>query len=194
MYNILYLCTMSLAGSRTTSDYIPWDVAISKVVEHKEKNEVLSRVVAFGICTGLRISDILNITVEAITGGNGKLLVVERKTGKLRKVVLNDWLVQFLGSCSLPRTGYVFSRTGQSPVTVQHVNRGLKEMFQGLDVNISSHSLRKTFGRRVMEQNSYSAEALIKLCELFNHSSPATTRIYLGLRQEELDEVYLNII
>ena len=32
--------------------------------------------------------------------------------------------------------------------------------------------------------------ALIKLSELFNHSSPSVTRRYLGLRQEELGEVY----
>jgi hypothetical protein len=32
--------------------------------------------------------------------------------------------------------------------------------------------------------------ALIKLSELFNHSSPRITRKYLGLRQEELMEVY----
>ena len=32
--------------------------------------------------------------------------------------------------------------------------------------------------------------ALIKLSELFNHSTPQITRRYLGLRQEELLEVY----
>ena len=32
--------------------------------------------------------------------------------------------------------------------------------------------------------------ALIKLSELVNHSSPSVTRRYLGLRQEELGEVY----
>jgi hypothetical protein len=32
--------------------------------------------------------------------------------------------------------------------------------------------------------------ALIKLSELFNHSSPQITRRYLGIRQEELMEVY----
>ena len=32
--------------------------------------------------------------------------------------------------------------------------------------------------------------ALIKLSELFNHASPMVTRRYLGLRREELGEVY----
>jgi hypothetical protein len=32
--------------------------------------------------------------------------------------------------------------------------------------------------------------ALIKLSEIFNHSSPMITRRYLGLRAQELEEVY----
>ena len=35
--------------------------------------------------------------------------------------------------------------------------------------------------------------ALIKLSELFNHSSPQITRRYLGLRHEELMEVYTSL-
>ena len=31
---------------------------------------------------------------------------------------------------------------------------------------------------------------LIKLSEIFNHTSPQITRIYLGLRMEELLKVY----
>lgn len=57
--------------------------------------------------------------------------------------------------------------------------------------NFSCHSLRKTFGREVYNQNSDNAEmALIKLMELFNHSSIAITKRYLGLRQEELLKTY----
>ena len=46
-------------------------------------------------------------------------------------------------------------------------------------------------GRRIVEQAGENSEmALIKLSELFNHSSPQITRRYLGLRHEELMEVY----
>ena len=57
--------------------------------------------------------------------------------------------------------------------------------------NSSCHSLRKTFGRQVYNQNSENAElALVKLMELFNHSSVAITKRYLGLRQEEILQAY----
>ena len=57
--------------------------------------------------------------------------------------------------------------------------------------NFSCHSLRKTFGRQVYNMNSDNSElALVKLMELFNHSSVSITKRYLGLRQEEILETY----
>lgn len=61
-----------------------------------------------------------------------------------------------------------------------------------LKVNhFSCHSFRKTFSRQVYTMNGDNAElALVKLMELFNHSSVAITKRYLGLRQEEILETY----
>ena len=45
--------------------------------------------------------------------------------------------------------------------------------------------------RQVYNMNSENSElALVKLMELFNHSSLAITKRYLGLRQEEILETY----
>lgn len=72
----------------------------------------------------------------------------------------------------------------------RHLKR-IKTVYQVKVRNISTHSLRKTFGRRVVDMSGPDAVmALIKLSELFNHSSPMVTRRYLGLRQEELGAVY----
>lgn len=57
--------------------------------------------------------------------------------------------------------------------------------------NISCHTFRKTFGRQVYNMNDSNSElALVKLLELFNHSSIAITKRYLGLRQEEILQTY----
>ena len=51
--------------------------------------------------------------------------------------------------------------------------------------------MRKTLGRKVVEAAGPNAEmALIRLSEMYNHSSPQVTRRYLGLRQQELAGVY----
>lgn len=75
----------------------------------------------------------------------------------------------------------------------RHLKR-IKTVYQLKAKNVSTHSLRKTFGRRVVDMTGADAEmALIKLSEIFNHASPMVTRRYLGLRQEELGEVYDNL-
>ena len=78
--------------------------------------------------------------------------------------------------------------------TIQRINVILKEIKKEYRLkvkNFSCHSLRKTFGRQVYNMNSENSElALVKLMELFNHSSLAITKRYLGLRQEEILETY----
>ena len=70
-------------------------------------------------------------------------------------------------------------------------NMGKEKRYRLKVKNFSCHSLRKTFGRQVYTMNGENSElALVKLMELFNHSSVAITKRYLGLRQEEILETY----
>ena len=93
---------------------------------------------------------------------------------------------------------YIFigrKSTGQ-PITIQQLNRILKQSFKYFGNNIdgiSSHTLRKTFGKRVYEMNNESENALIILSHIFNHSSIAITRRYIGLQQEVIQNVYLGL-
>ena len=78
-------------------------------------------------------------------------------------------------------------------ISLQMINRHLKAIkvkYQLRINNFSTHSLRKTWARRVYGRGDM---ALLKLSELMNHSSPAITRRYIGLRQQELGEVYDNL-
>ena len=79
--------------------------------------------------------------------------------------------------------------------STQRLNVLLKEIknrYKLKDIeHFSNHSLRKCFGRKVVEMAGENSEmALIKLSELFQHSSVNVTRRYLGLRQEELLNTY----
>jgi site-specific recombinase XerC len=66
----------------------------------------------------------------------------------------------------------------------------LKDHYNLKIKHFSTHSLRKTFGRKVFESSDNAELALVKLMELFNHSSVSITKRYLGLRQEEILETY----
>ena len=77
--------------------------------------------------------------------------------------------------------------------SIQWINIVLKELKNKYDLKIehfSTHSLRKTFGRKAFESSENAELALVKLMELFNHSSVTITKRYLGLRQEELLNTY----
>ena len=89
--------------------------------------------------------------------------------------------------------GYVFTSNQNTVLSKQYVNRKLKEVFGSKSLAVSTHSLRKTFGRQVWSNNNETDKALLYLSELFNHSSPAITKRYLGIRQEELDDIYMSL-
>ena len=60
----------------------------------------------------------------------------------------------------------------------------------GIDKNIGSHSLRKTFGFWVWHNSVDKTKALVTLQVIFNHSSPAVTSRYIGLTDNEVSDVF----
>ena len=159
----------------------------------------MSLLIGCGCFFGLRFSDLRTLRWEQVLSKDGAFALYEQKTGKRREVKINKGFQQHIRDCwralgsPAPTQPCFLSRYG-TVLTSQMVNRHLKRVktvYQLKAKNVSTHSLRKTFGRRVVDMAGPDAEmALIKLSELFNHSSPSVTRRYLGLRQEELGEVY----
>ena len=158
----------------------------------------MSLLIALGCFTGLRISDILALTWEQILSTE-EFTITEKKTGKRRTLRLNTQLQQHIQECYehikpiSVKSPILVSQKG-TVFTIQRINVILKEIKRKYRLkvkNFSCHSLRKTFGRQVYNMNSENSElALVKLMELFNHSSLAITKRYLGLRQEEILETY----
>lgn len=190
---------MSVKHSYTTSDYIEWDTMLTLVRRlYKDGDYRMSLLIGCGSFFGLRISDLLTLDWGMLLDGDSFILT-EKKTDKRRIIKINaDFRKHILDcynalqitdmneKCFLSKKNVVFS--------IQRVNVKLKEIKSKYNLKIehfSTHSLRKTFGRRVVASAGENSEmALIKLSELFNHSTPQITRRYLGLRQEELMEVY----
>ena len=76
------------------------------------------------------------------------------------------------------------------------INRKFKEMRvrYGLKINnFSTHTMRKTWARKIWENENADGrgeQSLVVLSEMMNHSSVAITRRYLGLRQQEIGQIY----
>ena len=190
---------MSLKYSNTTADYLVWSDAMNLIRKlAKDENYKMSLLVALGCFTGLRISDIIALRWNQILGVD-EFTIIEKKTGKQRTLRLNPQLQKHIQECYEHikpigvKAPILVSQKGTT-FTIQAINRKLKDIKKHYKVkikNFSCHSLRKTFGRQVYTMSGDSAElTLVKLMELFNHSSIAITKRYLGLRQEEILETY----
>lgn len=191
---------MSKKHSYTTADYIPWDTMLTLVRRlYNDGDYRFSLLIGCGSFFGLRISDLLKLTWEMLLGGDSFMLY-EKKTGKRRIVKINKGFQKHIQECYNAlkitcRQQPCFISNKGGVYSIQRINAHFKEIKvkYGLKVrNFSTHSLRKTFGRKVVESAGPGREemALIRLSELFNHSSVQISRRYLGLRQEELSEVY----
>lgn len=182
---------MSTKGSITTSNHIEYDKALNiakRIMNTKDKN--FGFFVIVSINTGLRVGDILELTKSDFINGYKKFR--EQKTNKSKKVVFNDTIIKYFDKLNV-RGEYVFISQKKVVFSRQQINIKLKKYFTTKGKNISSHSLRKSFGRRVYENNGESEKALVTLSQIFNHSSIAITRTYLDITQEEIQDVYLNL-
>lgn len=190
---------MSQKYSTTTADFLVWSDAMNLIRKlAKDNNYKMSLLIALGCFTGLRISDILSLRWWQILGVD-EFAIIEKKTGKQRTLRLNPQLQEHIQECYEHikpigvKAPILVSQKGTT-FTIQAINRILKDTKKKYKVkikNFSCHSLRKTFGRQVYNMNSENSElALVKLMELFNHSSVSITKRYLGLRQEEILETY----
>ena len=190
---------MSLKYSSTTADYLVWSDAMNLIRKlAKDGNYKISLLIALGCFTGLRISDILALRWKQILN-TSEFTVIEKKTNKVRTIRISAQLGQHIKECyeRIKPIGInspiLVSQKG-TVFTIQRINVILKEVKKKYKLkikNFSCHSLRKTFGRQVYNMNSENSElALVKLMELFNHSSVTITKRYLGLRQEELLNTY----
>lgn len=153
-----------------------------------------------GCNTAYRAVDLTRITVGQVRGAKSgfKLVVREKKTGKVREVVLNakvcdvigEWLAVHPWADDDDAPLFPNLRTGKSltvPTLSKLVKRWCREA--GLTGNYASHSMRKSFGYAQRTEHGVSVAVLMRL---FNHSTERQTMAYLGISDEELDACYLH--
>ena len=193
---------MAKKNQLTTSDYLPYE-EYEKLLDklHGDEEYLWEMYARLSFCTACRASDVLRFTWGDIVGKD-HVQVVEQKTKKVRTISFNvsvkkkfAELYALLGRPELSELIFKSYRTGDA-FTIQHVNRTLKAIKKKYKVkigNFSTHTFRKTFGRYVYEKNNRSAESLILLNKILNHSSIDVTKVYIGITQDEIQSIYDSI-
>ncbi len=169
------------------------ETEINRLLKYLLQNEIWTYylLVRLGISTALRYSDLNRITWKDVL--NQKVLLIkEQKTGKIREIPLQQELLE-----NLTKVNVKLGKPDLNQLVIgrhiRTINKQLKihSFYAGIrNKRISTHTMRKSFGRIVWEKNGRSEESLVKLSQLFNHSSTAITRIYLSITKEEIDDLY----
>lgn len=153
-----------------------------------------------GISSALRISDILKLKVKDVWDGKRPvefIILKEKKTNKLKRFPisknLNKAILLFMKEYDLEQEEFILkSRKGENtPVTRQQAAHiiSLAADYVGIKETISTHSMRKTWGYWAYK----SGVSLALIMEALNHSSISNTRKYLGITQDDLDDVYMSL-
>lgn len=150
-----------------------------------------------GINTAFRCGDLVSITVGDVRGkkAGDDVVVREEKTGKLRRVTLNDNSAEAIDRLlrTIPEANdHDFLFSGQrGKMSVSYVNRLVKRWCSeaGLNGQFGSHTLRKTWG---YHQRVTFGSDIEHLMLAYNHSSPRQTLTYLCIQPDEMKEIYAN--
>lgn len=125
----------------------------------------------------------------------------QRKQKKFVKLFFNDAVKNAINSYieKYPidnLDNYLFtSRKGDEPIEVASLWRIIKSIAAeaGIEQNIGSHSLRKTFGFWCWHNSEDKNKALVILQQIFNHSSTQVTARYIGILDDEIEDMFHSI-
>ncbi|WP_062353521.1 tyrosine-type recombinase/integrase [Bacillus kwashiorkori] len=163
--------------------------AMREVLQNSSDRDLLLFVI--GINTGIKINDLLYLTVKDVSDGKKAkefIYLKESSTDQWKAYYLNNRvklaLKCYLANHCLLLDDYLFqSKKDKQPISRQQayriINHAAKEV--GVPGNIGMHTLRKTFGYHAYKKGV----AISIIMSIFNHHSPKETYRYLGIDKNE---------
>lgn len=188
-------------------DLIGLGKELLKSEEHKTK--ALGLIIVLGVVTGLRLSDLLNLTSKNFlktTPEHPHTIYVPKqiKTGKpyFSPLSASVWKLFLSYLEGVPYKGvkgenrlFLNPDTMKNPYTAQWVNRKFNALKQDhaflRHKNFTSHSLRKTHAYAVYELYG---NDLMKVKEVLQHRSVASTQHYLKLDETAREQLRTNVM
>jgi integrase len=161
------------------------------------RNHVL---IVLSVHTALRVSDLLRLQWKDVYDFESEQIrasirIIEKKTGKHKIIALNIHIIRalshYIAQKNIRPDMFVIEneRTHKSICRVQ-AYRIIRAAAESLGIErVSCHSLRKTFGYHAWKNGA----PLAVIVEIYNHSSFAVTRRYLGITQDDKNKVYLEL-
>lgn len=166
-----------------------------------------------GINFGLRVSDLRQLRFAHLINDNltfkSSFPIFEQKTRNTRKHKKNRYItinaavrqavITYLEHTpDVSLSDYMFRSESNhggaknEPIHRNSVDRILKGLAKDLDLNIqmSTHTLRKTFAYHQMVMSNNDPRKLLLLQKMMGHSSAAQTLDYIGITGEEIEEAY----
>lgn len=151
----------------------------------KKDNDRLYHVILTICATGIRVSELRFITLEAVKRGRTEI----RLKGKSRVIIFQKGLTEKLEKYARAHRitgGYLFCTKNGKPLDRSNICHDMKKLCQAAQVNpkkVFPHNLRHLFAKTyyAIEKN------LARLADILGHSSVETTRIYVatGIREHE---------
>lgn len=169
----------------TKEQYIEIIETIKKGFCGFRPNERLAVALMLEANLGIRISDILNLSLNDIIrdGERYRLDIVEQKTGKSRTFTVPFAIYQYVENYCLRNA--ISENEKMFPLTERAIQKQLKKVCDYLGFeNISTHSFRKFFATEIYINSDYNI-ALVQ--QLLQHSSSAITQRYIGIQQKEIE-------
>lgn len=143
----------------------------------KNHNERLYLILQTICGTGIRVSELAYITVEAVYRGQATVSLKGNTRNILIVRELRKKLLRYISAQSITEGAVFVTRTGK-PVSRTNVWREMKKLCMEAEVNpekVFPHNLRHLFARVF-----YGIEKdIAKLADILGHSSINTTRIYI---------------
>ncbi|TPR16708.1 tyrosine-type recombinase/integrase [Apilactobacillus timberlakei] len=157
-----------------------------------------------GINTGLRCSDIVKLRVKDVINSTTPY-IYEQKTGKKRQVNLTNvigLINEYIASQHFQsEDNYLFPsrvknrKNDNKNHNIEHI--GVGGFYKALEKveflmgrkDLGTHTMRKTFGYHFYKQT----HDIMSVMRVLNHSKESTTKRYIGITNEEINDKLKNL-
>lgn len=154
----------------------------------------------FGIYSGLRISDLLQLKVGMVRNST-HIKLIEQKNKNKKKFIIHPSIRKDLDNYikDMKDDEYLFASRqikNKTKIKGEPITRGaaykiLKDVANYFELEeIGTHTLRKTWGYLLYEQDPKNISLLM---EIYGHKDPANTLSYIGFSQDMMDRAIIQL-